>query len=132
MILSRVTEKIIKRSPVTAPVNNSLPFLTCSALSPPVMIWIVAASMITSEIAPAVPARKVRRASVKPLVLTGIHPSAVSIAWSPQVPVGSKARVILGETREARAKRKTASCVRIEVCFLSGKNFFIAVYWFYV
>lgn len=128
MILSRVTEKIIKRSPVTAPVNNSLPFLTCSALSPPVIIWIVAASMMTSEIAPAVPARKVSRAEVKPVVLTGMHPSAVSIAWSPQVPVGLKARASLGERREERGKRKTASCVRIEACFLSGKNFFIAVY----
>ncbi len=79
-ILRRVTEKIINRRPVIAPVNSSLPFLTCSALSPPVMIWIVAASMMTRAIAPAVPARKVRSAEVNPLVLTGMQPRAVSMA----------------------------------------------------
>jgi len=80
MILSRVTEKMIKSSPVMAPVNSSLPFLTCSALSPPVMIWMVAISIIMREMAPAVPARKVSKAEVKPSVLTGIQPRAVSIA----------------------------------------------------
>ena len=95
-ICKSVTEKIIKRRPVMAPVNSSLPFLTCSALSPPVMIWTVATNMITREIAPAVPARKVRRAEVKPEVLTGRQPSAVSMAWSPQLPVGSKASDSLG------------------------------------
>lgn len=69
-------------------VKSSLPFLTCSALSPPVIIWIVAASMITREIAPAVPARKVRSETVKPLVSTLKHPSAVSTAVSPQLPFG--------------------------------------------
>ena len=92
MILSRVTEKIMKSRPVMAPVNNSLPFLTCSALSPPVMIWIVAMSMMISEMAPAVPARKVNKASVKPLVLTGMQPRAVSIPVPP-LQVGSKAYV---------------------------------------
>lgn len=87
-IRRRVTEKMIKRSPVTALVKSSLPFLTCSALSPPVIIWMVAASMITSEIAPAVPARKVRRETVKPLVSTLKHPRAVSTAVSPQLPFG--------------------------------------------
>lgn len=60
MILRRVTEKMIKRRPVTAPVKSSLPFLTCSALLPPVMIWMVAANMTTRAMAPAVPARKVK------------------------------------------------------------------------
>lgn len=68
MILRSVTEKIMKSSPVTAPPKSSLPFLTASALSPPVMIWMVAISIIMSEIAPAVPARKVKRAEVNPLV----------------------------------------------------------------
>lgn len=68
MIFRRVTEKMIKRRPVTAAVKSSLPFLTASALSPPVMIWKVAISMTTKAMAPAVPARKVSRAEVKPLV----------------------------------------------------------------
>lgn len=68
MILRRVTEKMIKMRPVTAPVKSSLPFLTCSALSAPVMIWMVAISIITREMAPAVPARNVNREAVKPLV----------------------------------------------------------------
>jgi len=88
MILRRVTEKIINNNPVTAPVKSSLPFLTCSALSPPVMIWMVAINITTRAMAPAVPARKVRRAEVKPLVSYGIQPRAVSIAPSPQSPVG--------------------------------------------
>lgn len=91
MILSKVTEKMIKRRPVMAPVKSSLPFLTCSALSPPVMIWIVAKSIMTREIAPAVPARKPRRVEVNPVVLTDKQPRAVSIASAPQEPVGSKA-----------------------------------------
>ena len=84
-----VTEKMINRSPVTALVKSSLPFLTASALSPPVMIWTVAMSMITKEIAPAVPARKVRSETVKPRVSTLRHPRAVSMACSPQLPLGS-------------------------------------------
>lgn len=87
-IRRRVTEKMIKSKPVMALVKSSLPFLTCSALSPPVIIWIVAASMMTREIAPAVPARKVRSETVKPLVSTLKHPSAVSTAVSPQLPFG--------------------------------------------
>ena len=90
MILRRVTEKIIKTRPVMAPVKSSLPFFTCSALSPPVMIWTVAASMTTSEIAPAMPARKVRREEVKPVVSKGIQPRAVSIPVPP-LQVGSMA-----------------------------------------
>lgn len=38
MILKRATEKMMKRRPVIAPVKSSFPFLTCSALSPPVII----------------------------------------------------------------------------------------------
>ncbi len=87
----RVTEKIIKNRPVMAPVNNSLPFLTCSALSPPVIIWMVAMSIITREIAPAIPARNPRSAAVKPLVSKGIQPSAVSMPL-PALQVGSIAR----------------------------------------
>ncbi len=59
----------------------------------------MAASIITSEMAPAVPARKVKSAEVNPEVLTGRQPRAVSIAWSPQSPVGSKARASLGEKK---------------------------------
>lgn len=81
-------------------VKSSLPFLTASALSPPVIIWMVAMSMITSEMAPAVPARKVRRETVKPLVSTLKQPSAVSIACSPQLPLGSIALVGLEESRK--------------------------------
>ena len=84
----RVTEKIIKMRPVIALVNSSLPFLTCSALSPPVMIWIVATSIITSEIPPATPAKNLRRVMVKPLVSTLKQPRAVSMAVSPQLPLG--------------------------------------------
>lgn len=78
-ICSKVTEKIIKRSPVIAPVNNSLPFLTCSALSPPVIIWMVATSIKTNEIAPASPAKKVSNADVKPFVEVEIQPRPVKI-----------------------------------------------------
>lgn len=73
-------------------VKSSLPFLTASALSPPVMIWIVATSMMTSEMAPAVPAKKVRRETVKPRVSTLRQPRAVSMAVVPQFPLGSMAR----------------------------------------
>ena len=62
-----------------APVKSSLPFLTCSALSPPVMIWIVAVNMMISEMAPAVPAKKVRRAEVKPEVEVEMQPKPVLI-----------------------------------------------------
>ena len=79
MILRRVTEKMIKRRPVIAPVKSSLPFLTCSALLPPVIIWIVAISMITREMAPAVLARKVRRVEVKPEVEVERQPKPVEI-----------------------------------------------------
>lgn len=98
MILRRVTEKIIKTRPVMAPVKSSLPFLTCSALSPPVMIWTVAASMMTREMAPAVPARKPRRVEVKPVVSKGIQPRAVSIPLPP-LQVGSMAWAKLGDRR---------------------------------
>lgn len=87
-IRSRVTEKMIKSKPVIALVKSSLPFFTCSALSPPVIIWMVAMSIITSEMAPAVPARNLRSETVKPLVSTLKHPSAVSTAVSPQSPFG--------------------------------------------
>lgn len=79
----------MNNNPVIAPVNNSLPFLTLSALSPPVIIWIVAISIITSAIAPAVPARNPNNVDVKSPVWTLRQPSAVSIAVSPQLPVGS-------------------------------------------
>lgn len=69
----------MKRSPVMAPVKSSLPFLTCSALSPPVMIWTVAISMITSEIAPAVPAKNAKSAEVKPDVEVEMQPRPVLI-----------------------------------------------------
>ena len=124
MILRRVTEKMIKRRPVMAPVKSSLPFFTCSALSPPVMIWTVAASMTTSEIAPAVPARKVRREEVKPVVSKGIQPRAVSIPVPP-LQVGSMAWAKLGDRRPADAKAMAGKYVRIEIWFLSGQNFFI-------
>lgn len=116
----------MKSSPVIAPVNNSLPFLTCSALSPPVIIWIVATSMMTSEIAPAVPARKVSSADVKPDVLTGRQPSAVSIASSPQLPVGSNANVFLGKERPDSIMVSAGKYVRMEIWFLSGKDFFMS------
>ncbi len=90
IILSKVTEKMIKSRPVTAPVKSSLPFLTLSALSPPDMIWIVAISMMTREMAPAMPARNPRSWEVKPLGSTFIHPKAVSILL-PSAQVGSKA-----------------------------------------
>ena len=77
IILRRVTEKIINNSPVMAPVKSSLPFLTCSALSPPVMIWIVAINIITRDMAPAVPARNVSKAEVKPEVEVGMQPRPV-------------------------------------------------------
>lgn len=98
IILSKVTEKIIKSSPVTAPVNNSLPFLTLSALSPPDMIWIVAISMMTREIAPAMPARNPRSCDVKPLGSTFRQPKAVSMLL-PSAQVGSKASRRDGEKR---------------------------------
>lgn len=69
----------MKRSPVIAPVKSSLPFLTCSALSPPVIIWMVATNIIRSEITPAVPARNVRRALENPAVEVGMQPSPVLI-----------------------------------------------------
>lgn len=110
-----------------APVNSSLPFLTCSALSPPVMIWTVATSMMTREMAPAVPARKVRSAEVNPEVLTGKQPRAVSIALSPQPPVGSKASIGLASDKKLRMKSRERAMmyVRMDVWFLSGKDFFI-------
>lgn len=91
------TEKIINKSPVIAPVNNSLPFLTCSALLPPVIIWIVAMSIMMMEIPPAKPVRKVRRAEENPAVEVGIQPRPVLIcgfvAELPGHPlVGSMAR----------------------------------------
>lgn len=135
IILSKVTENTIKSKPVIAPVNNSLPFLTCSALSPPVMIWMVAASMMTREMAPAIPARKVRRAAVKPVVEVGIQPRPVKI-WGlvselPGHPtVGSMARVCVGDTKRlAVAEAMAGKYVRMGVWFLSGKNFFIKDYW---
>jgi len=76
---------------------------------------------MTREIAPAVPARKVSRAEVKPVVLTGKQPSAVSIALSPQSPVGSNANIFLGIISERNARY-----VRMKACFQSGKNFFMA------
>ncbi len=117
MMRSSVTEKIIKRSPVIALVKSSLPFFTASALSPPVMIWIVAISMITNEMAPAVPARKVRRETVKPLVSTLRQPSAVSIACSPQLPFGSMARARRVDTRKKKLESRGTenTCVRMEV-----------------
>lgn len=92
MILRRVTEKIIKMRPVTAPVKSSLPFLTCSALSPPVMIWMVAANMMTREMAPEMPARKVRIWAVKPWVSNFIQPRPVWIPLSPLHNSGPEAR----------------------------------------
>lgn len=124
-ILRRVTEKIIKRRPVIALVNNSLPFFTCSALSPPVMIWIVAISIITRETAPATPARNWRSAIVNPLVSTLRQPRAVSIAVSPQLPLGSMARTTLGWRIPFTAKAKADKCARIEVCFLPGRELVI-------
>lgn len=88
IILSKVTEKMIKSKPVTAPVKSSLPFLTLSVLSPPDMIWIVAISMITREMAPAMPARKPSNCEVKPLGSTFKQPRAVSILL-PSAQVGS-------------------------------------------
>ncbi len=89
IILSKVTENRIERTPVMAPVKSSLPFLTCSALSPPVMICTVAISMMMSEMPPAMPAKNDSRAVVKPLVVTLRQPRAVSMAVAPQLPVGS-------------------------------------------
>lgn len=88
--------------------------------------------MITSEIAPAVPAKNLRRAMVKPLVSTGRQPKAVSIAVVPQLPFGSKA--LTGEKREKLYKAISSGtikrCVRIEVWFLPGKRCFIAyLFW---
>lgn len=112
---------------MTALVKSSLPFLTASALSPPVIIWIVAMSMITREIAPAVPARNWRRVIVKPFVSTLKQPSAVLMAVSPQLPLGSIARTGLFIDRTpAAAKAMAGKCVRMEVCFLPGKKFFIS------
>ena len=91
IILSKVTEKIIKSRPVTAPVKSSLPFLTLSALSPPDMIWMVAISIMTREMAPAIPARNPSSCEVKPLGSTFRHPRAVLICLSLQPTVGSKA-----------------------------------------
>lgn len=73
--------------------------------------------MTTRAMAPAVPARKVRREEVKPAVLKGIQPRAVSIPVLP-LQVGSMARAEVGE-------RKIKRYVRIEICFLSGKDCFI-------
>ena len=132
IIFSRVTEKMIKRRPVIAPVKSSLPFFTCSALSAPVMIWMVAISIMTSEMAPAIPARKVRRAELKPAVEVGMQPRPVLI-WGlrselpVQPAVGSSARA--GRADKYRVwsieYRTRVACARIETCFLSGKNFFI-------
>lgn len=79
-IRKMVTEKMMKSSPATAPVNSSLPFLTCSALSPPVMIWNTAISMMMSEIPPARPTKNLRRATEKPAVEVGIQPRPVLIS----------------------------------------------------
>lgn len=83
-------------------------------------------SMITREIAPAVPARKVRREMVKPRVSTLKQPNAVSMAVGPQLPLGSIARTgLLIDKNPAAAKAKAVKYVRMEVCFLPGKKFFI-------
>lgn len=124
-IRRRVTEKIMKRRPVMALVKSSLPFLTASALSPPVMIWTVATNMMTSEIAPAVPARNVRSSTVKPRVSTLKQPRAVSIAVAPQLPFGSMARAKGGKARVSTEERER-KYGRIEICFLSGDELVIA------
>lgn len=109
-------------------VKSSFPFLTCSALSPPVMIWMVAINIITNEMAPAVPARNWRSAMVKPLVSTLRHPRAVLIAVSPQLPFGSIALMGEVETRKysVESTGTERTCVRMDIWFLSGKSFFIS------
>lgn len=83
--------------------------------------------MITKEMAPAVPARKVRSETVKPFVSTLRQPRAVSIACSPQLPLGSIACTgFFIEKTPATAKAMAGKCVRMEVCFLPGKKFFIS------
>ena len=122
---SRVTEKMIKRRPVIALVKSSLPFLTASALSPPVMIWIVAISINTREIAPAVPAKNVKSSTVNPFVSTLKQPRAVSMAVAPQLPLGSIARTgFFVDRTTAIAKAKEGKCVRMEICLFPG-NFFV-------
>lgn len=76
-----MTEKTINSNPTMAPVNNSLPFWTCSALPPAVIIWMVPASITARAIAPLIPAAKVRRAWVRAPSLDsyGRQPRAVSI-----------------------------------------------------
>ena len=87
-----------------APVKSSFPFWTCSALPPAVMIWIVPASMIASEIAPLIPAAKVRRAlvSAPSLDLNGMHPRAVSIPLR-QFPSGFQTLLLLARLVEPSA-----------------------------
>lgn len=126
----RVTEKIIKRRPVMAPVKSSLPFLTCSALSPPVMIWMVATSMITRETAPAVPARKTKREEVKPEVEVEMQPRPVLICGlvselPGQPAVGSTARASGVLKNRVEAKARVSKYDRMDLCFLSGKELFI-------
>jgi len=78
------------------------------------------------------PERKIRRAEVKPEVEVGRQPRPVLI-WGlaselpGQPDVGSKARTGCANDKRLRVKKigKLARYVRMELCFLSGKNFFI-------
>lgn len=79
--------------------------------------------MMIREIAPAVPARNLRRAVVNPAVEVERQPRPVLICGlESELPghpaVGSKAREILGERREKIEKSARNIYVRIETCFL--------------
>ncbi len=90
----------------------------------------VATSIITREMAPAVPAKNTKRAEVKPDVEVEIHPRPVLI-WGlvselPGHPaVGSTAEARGALKKRVRAKTRLSKCDRIDLCFLSGKELFI-------